>query len=212
MRPKIRLLFLLAGLLLVACGDDPPAENDDGTKKKKDKTAEAKGPAKKADEPASGTLRVSTLPPRTFRDSDFIESEQSRDPFRNFLSEVRGKGPVVAQRTVLMPNTPINQMKLIAIVTGIDQPRAMIVDEKGVGYVTTRGDFVGRAEVVQSGGAENLPVTLNWRVDRIRENEVVLAREDPAGPNRPNLTKVIPLHEADENPDAIREARKDDSG
>lgn len=132
---------------------------------------------------------------RTYRDSDFAESEQNRDPFRSFATELRSKMPVVAQRLVLMPETPVEQMRLIAIISGIDQPRAMIVDGKGVGYVTTRGDFVGKADVVQGGGSESLPVALNWRIDRIREAEVVLAREDPSAPNRPPLTKVIPLHD-----------------
>jgi type IV pilus assembly protein PilP len=131
---------------------------------------------------------------RAYRDSDFVESELNRDPFRSYAAELRAKAPIVAQRLVLMPETPIDDMKLIAIVSGIDQPRAMIVDTKGVGYVTTRGDFVGKADVVQGGGSESLPVSLNWRVDRIRDAEVVLAREDPTAPNRPPLTKVIPLH------------------
>ena len=132
---------------------------------------------------------------RSYRDSDFAESEINRDPFRSFATELRSKAPVVAQRMVLMPETPVDDMKLIAIITGIDQPRAMMVDGKGVGYVTTRGDFVGKADVVQGGGSESLPVALNWRVDRIRDAEVVLAREDPSAPNRPPLTKVIPLHD-----------------
>lgn len=136
-----------------------------------------------------------TPPQRTYRDSDFVESEQNRDPFRNYANELRTRAPVVAQRMVLMPETPIEQMKLIAIISGIEQPRAMIVDQKGVGYVATRGDFVGKADVVSGGGSESLPVALNWRVDRIRDNEVVLAREDPSAPNRPPLTRVITLHE-----------------
>ena len=132
---------------------------------------------------------------RAYRDSDFSESEQNRDPFRSYANELRSKAPVVAQRLVLMPDTPIDEMKLIAIISGIEQPRAMIVDQRGVGYVTTRGDFVGKADVVGGGGSESLPVALNWRIDRIRGNEVVLAREDPSAPNRPPLTKVIALHE-----------------
>lgn len=131
---------------------------------------------------------------RSYRDSDFVESEQNRDPFRNFASELRSKAPVVAQRLVLMPDTTIDEMRLIAIISGVEQPRAMIVDKRGVGFVTTRGDFVGKADIVQGGGSESLPVALNWRVDRIRVDEVVLAREDPSAPNRPPLTRVIPLH------------------
>ncbi len=145
---------------------------------------------------ASGSGALDTRV-RTLQDSDFVESEGNRDPFRSYADAFKGKGGTsVAQRSVLMPNTPIEAMRLIAIISGVEQPRAMLVDEKGVGHVTTRGDFVGRAEVVQSGGAENLAITINWRVDRIRNNEVVLAREDPTGPNRPPLTRVIPLHEA----------------
>ncbi len=141
---------------------------------------------------ATGAVDTAVTP---LQDSDFVESEGNRDPFRSYADAFRGRGPTVAQRSVLMPNTPIEAMRLIAIITGVEQPRAMLVDEKGVGHVTSRGDFVGRAEVVQSGGAENLAITINWRIDRIRSTEVVLARDDPTGPNRPPLTRVIPLHE-----------------
>ena len=103
--------------------------------------------------------------------------------------------PESPQRTVLLPTTGLDQMRLIAIISGVAQPRAMIVDPAGVGHVVERGDYIGRPEVVQTGGTEGMPVTLNWRVDRIRPNEVVLTREDPTAPNRPPLTRVIPLHE-----------------
>lgn len=154
--------------------------------------------------PQSAPAAVAAAPdagPPTYRDTDFVESERNRDPFRSFFSELRGKTPIVAQRAVIMPNTPIDAMRLIAIISGINQPRAMLVDEKGVGYVTARGDFVGKADVVQGGGSENIPIALNWRVDRIRDNEIVLAREDPSAPNRPPLTKVIPLRDKDVLPE-----------
>jgi len=173
-------------------------------------SAPASGGASAAiDKPATGSAPADPL--RALRESDFAESDVNRDPFRNFAVELKGKTAVVAQRTVLMPTTPLRAMRLIAIITGIDQPRAMIVDERGVGHVTSRGDFVGQADVVQTGGAENLPVALNWRVDRIRENEVVLAREDPTGPNRPPLIQIIPLHPAEEvDQQAIAGARGDE--
>ena len=86
-------------------------------------------------------------------------------------------------------------MKLIAIVTGIATPRAMLTDTSSVGHVVRRGDYIGRPEVVQAGGGEGMAVTLNWRVDRIRAGSVVLTREDPSSPDKPPLTRVIPLHE-----------------
>jgi hypothetical protein len=212
LKPHFTLCLVLAlgAVPSTGCGGDEAAESDDGTKPKKDKKKgkeEGKGGHGKKGEKAgaaSTKARVASLPPRSFKDSDFVEGEFNRDPFRSLLVELSkaAKAPVT-QRKVLMPNTPIASLRLIAIVTGISQPRAMIVDEKGVGHVATRGDFVGRAEVVQSGGTENLPVSLNWRVDRIRENEVVLAREDPSAPNRPPLTRVIPLHEPEEGEQAL---------
>jgi len=160
--------------------------------------------------PAAGPDAAPDRAPSVLRDADFVESDSNRDPFRNYVVELKGKTAVVAQRRVLMPSTPVSSMRLIAIISGIDQPRAMLVDERGVGHVTTRGDFVGVADVVPTGGAENLPVALNWRVDRIRENEVVLAREDPTGPNRPPLIQIIPLHPVDETQQSIADARRDE--
>jgi type IV pilus assembly protein PilP len=151
---------------------------------------------------AAAAASGAPAPIPTYRDTDFVESDRNRDPFRSFANELKAKVPMTAQRAVIMPNTPVDAMRLIAIVTGINQPRAMLVDEKGVGYVTARGDFVGRADVVQGGGSESLPIALNWRVDRIRETEIVLAREDPSAPNRPPLTKVIALRSKDD-PDSI---------
>jgi type IV pilus assembly protein PilP len=160
------------------------------------------GPKAPAAPTAAAAAGGPAAPIPTYRDTDFVESDRNRDPFRSFANELKAKVPMTAQRAVIMPNTPVDAMRLIAIVTGINQPRAMLVDEKGVGYVTARGDFVGRADVVQGGGSESLPIALNWRVDRIRETEIVLAREDPSAPNRPPLTKVIALR-AKDDPDSV---------
>jgi type IV pilus assembly protein PilP len=191
------LLLRSVALAALLAGCEPPDPNAVLSQ-----NAPASPPSVKAGAIAPAAARESSAASeveRAYRDSDFVESENNRDPFRSYAVELRGKAPLVAQRMVLMPETSVDEMKLIAIISGIDQPRAMIVDGKGVGYVTTRGDFVGKADVVQGGGSESLPVALNWRVDRIRDTEVVLAREDPSAPNRPPLTKIIPLHEDVEN-------------
>ncbi|HEY6881735.1 MAG TPA: pilus assembly protein PilP [Polyangiales bacterium] len=199
--PRAALGALALALAVQGCDSDPNAVLSQSS---------ASGPPLKVGATASApsASRPAQAEPvqRAYRDSDFVESEQNRDPFRNYSTELRVRAPVVAQRTVLMPDTAIEEMKLIAIISGVEQPCAMIVDQRGVGYVTTRGDFVGKADVVQGGGADALPVALNWRVDRIRDNEVVLAREDPTAPNRPPLTRVIALH-GDEVPAAGAAAR-----
>jgi type IV pilus assembly protein PilP len=94
-----------------------------------------------------------------------------------------------------MSHVGVDQMRLVAIVSNIDRPRAMLVDPAGVGHVVERGDYIGRAETIQTGGEESVPVALNWRIDRIRETEVVLMREDPGGPERAPHVRVLPLHE-----------------
>jgi type IV pilus assembly protein PilP len=114
------------------------------------------------------------------------------------VDHFRPEAPEAVQRRVTMPDVTVEQMHLVAIITRLPQPRAMLVDPSGVGHVVKRGDFVGRAEVVRAGGADGMPVTLNWRVDRIRANELVLTREDPTSPDSPPLSRVLALYEEDE--------------
>lgn len=126
-----------------------------------------------------------------FKDDDFVESVRNRDPFRSYTTTLRTDAPDEIQRRVIMPTTAIEEMRLIAIVTGLPRPKAMLVDPRGIGHVVERGDYVGRPKVIQATGS--VAMTLNWRVDRIRENEVVFTQQDPGDPTRSALTKIIPL-------------------
>ena len=72
--------------------------------------------------------------------------------------------------------------------------RAMFMDPGNKGHVVKRGDFLGKAEIVRVGGANGTEYQVNWRVDRVRDGDVVLSREDPAQPQIPAATRVIPLH------------------
>lgn len=128
-----------------------------------------------------------------YRDEDFVESERNRDPFRSYIGAFRAQSPDELQRRVIMPTTSIEEMRLIAIIGGLPRPKAMLVDPMGMGHTVERGDYVGRPQVIQATGS--VAMVLNWRIDRIRDNEVVLTRQDPTDPTRPSLTRVIPLHE-----------------
>jgi type IV pilus assembly protein PilP len=191
-------LLLIAALAAAGCGGDeeqldaPGLGADDGDAAK-DKGA-SKGQAKAEAEPADSG-------PIIYADDDFSELDiQNRDPFRSYAKAFKAQAAAPAQRRVLLPSTSLDEMKLIAIVTGIATPRAMLADTAQVGHVIRRGDYIGRPEVVQTGGSEGMPVTLNWRVDRIRPGSVVLTREDPTAPDKPPLTRVMPLHEGGEAP------------
>lgn len=149
---------------------------------------------------------------RPLREEDFVESESNRDPFRNYATEFLGPDEdgddgddEDGGRDVVMPDTSINEMQLIGIVSRLPNPRAMVMDRSGRGEVVRRGQYLGRAEVVQAGGPQRLPIHLNWRVERIRlpppncrercVSEVILAREDPSAPDRPPLRRSLLLRE-----------------
>lgn len=183
-----RVAVLLVAIALLGGCDDEPIQVGRGTG----------GRARPADPvPASDpTEEVDAGPQRPqWRDEDFTEAETNRDPFRNFLVRQRVIEPPPSTREVEMSDVAVEEMRVIAIVTGVADPRAMIVGREGPGRVVRRGNYIGRGEIVQAGGIEELPITLHWRVDRIRPSEVVLTRDDPTAPNRPPLTRVLALRD-----------------
>ena len=150
---------------------------------------------------ASATSPVRRGP--EFTENDFVESDRNRDPFRSlFLQNLPTRTQVKNQRPVEIADYSIDELKLIAIVQGSEQPRAMFVDPSGKGTVVFKGTFLCRPEVIHMGGTNGPVYEINWRVDRIREGDVVLIREDPAQPAIPPATRVIPLH-----PETDKEAR-----
>ncbi|HEX7664000.1 MAG TPA: pilus assembly protein PilP [Polyangiaceae bacterium] len=187
-----------ASILVVACGDKPKPIATIPTQ-----TASSAAPpsasARQAALAAASDAGVDLPPlkPIEVTENDFVESDRNRDPFRSFASAFVAQGPTPAaanQRTVLLNDYSLDELKLVAIVLSGDYPRAMLVDPTGKGWVVKRGDFVGRADIVRLGGANGAEYQLNWRVDRVRDGDVVLIREDPAQPAIPPATKVVPLH------------------
>mgnify|MGYP001026057081 CR=1 FL=1 len=182
------LVVLALGALAGAagCEDTPGVSNVRGTG-----SAAKKAPAKVAP-PAPATQKL------VLKDEDFVESERNRDPFRPYVATPGPRGPEASfdpQRPVVMPNTAVEQMKLIAVVTGVPRPKAMLTDPGGVGYVVQRGDYLGKAKVLTATGS--VPLTLNWRVDRIRDQEVVLTRQDPTDPSHLPMSRIITMNAVD---------------
>lgn len=172
---------------LLACDDEPAAPLATTA------TATASASGKPRQAPA---VVPSSLPPRRdFPEAEFTETERSRDPFRGYLTKFaeESKSRIVSQRQVILSEFAVDDLKLVGIVTRITPARAMLVDPTGRGHVVHRGDFVGRADVVQLAGQSGATYQLNWRLDRIRDGDVVLVREDPNNPDVPAATKVIPL-------------------
>jgi len=195
-----RYAVLLAALSLVGCEDEPVSEarGAPGGVAAGAKPAAAGAAAAAESAAAAGGPSAPTAPrePVAYKDEDFAESITNRDPFKIYTTQYRADLPEGVQRRVYMPTTAVEEMRLIAIVTGVPKPKAMLLDPVGVGHVVERGDYVGRPKVIQASG--NVAMTLNWRVDRIRENEVVLTQEDATDPTRIAMTKIIPLREEGE--------------
>jgi len=134
------------------------------------------------------------LPQREFGEADFTETEKNRDPFRGFASVFaqQAKGRTVVQRQVVIERYALDELKLSGLVTRA-QPRALFIDPANVGWVVKVGDYVGKPEIVRTGGPTGIDVAINWRVDRIRDGDVVFVREDPAHPEIATVTRVIAL-------------------
>jgi type IV pilus assembly protein PilP len=207
---------LLAGALSLltfvfainGCGDDAVEGAPAGSGKPATAAAPAKGAtpgaAGAADAGAEGgydpSANLPPLPLREFQERDFDETDQSRDPFRSFAGvfAAQARSKIVIQRKVLVEQYALEELRLAGIVNrGVS--RALLTDPKGLGWVAKVGDFVGKAELVHSGGPTGADVAVNWRVDRIRESDVVFVREDPSHPEIPPTTRVISLRTPDED-------------
>jgi len=148
-------------------------------------------------------------PPVDFQETEFMESDRSRDPFRSFAKAFvqEGSDRIKSQRQVVLGQYTVDELRLAGIVTRIEPPRPMLVDPTGLGHFVTRGQFIGRPTVVQPPSGTGAAYEVNWRVDRVRDGDIVLIREDPANPDVPSATRVIALRTDDEQLVAAGEER-----
>jgi type IV pilus assembly protein PilP len=177
---------MLAWCSVVACGTQPttqPSPQPSAARK-----------ASTVDAGAADATLQSELPIRQIEEAELTESDKSRDPFRSYAQMFvdEAKKTVHSQREVVLDQYSLDELKLIGIVRSGNEWLAMLVDPVGKGHTVRRGQFVGRAEVVQGVG-QGAAYEINWRVDRIRDGDIVLVREDPRHPDVPTATKLIPL-------------------
>jgi type IV pilus assembly protein PilP len=203
----VALPLMTAAIVLVACGSDAPA----GGPQPSGTAAPAGGivtPAPAgapvvADADAGARVdplaKLPPLPLREFQERDFAETDQSRDPFRSFVQVFvqQAASHSVLQRKVLVERYALDELHLVGIVLG-SPSRALLTDPSTLGWVAKVGDFVGKSELVHAGGPTGTDVAVNWRVDRIRDGDVVFIREDPSHPEIPPTTRVIALRTPEE--------------
>lgn len=194
----------LLPLAILGCGDPPVVSKGQVSSAAAPPTAAPGVPAPVATGSAAPSASADALPVKVdIQETEFSESERSRDPFRSFASKFveESKAHVHSQREVILGQYALDELKLIGIVTRAEPAKAMLVDPTGKGFVIQRGQFVGRADVVQGAGQSGTTYEINWRVDRIRPSDVVLVREDPSNPDVPSATRVIPLRPEEEDSD-----------
>lgn len=176
------MLLVAAALFSLGCEEEKIIQS----------SATPRGPASGARPAASAAIAPGR---QAIDESEFVENDKSRDPFRSyarmFAEELQGTGPT--QLDVVLPEYSIDELKLIGIVTRLEPARAMVVDPSGKGHVIRRGQFIGRPDLMRREGSQGATYQVNWRVDRIREGDVVLVREDPTNPDVPAVSRVLPL-------------------
>lgn len=192
------LVALSLALVLAGCEDDVLIDVGGAS----DAGASAARPATPG---ASATAAVAASAGRTpppmveYTENDFVESEDGRDPFRSYSEmfvQARKDGPrpdLVSKATAYA----LDELKLSGIITRGGN-RVMLTDPSGFGWVVYTGEYIGKPELVSSGGPHGEDVALYWRVDRIREGDVVFVREDAAHPEIPPTTRVMLLHPTEE--------------
>jgi type IV pilus assembly protein PilP len=84
-----------------------------------------------------------------------------RDPFKSFLADMRtSSGPVVTRCNTPLGRFEIDQLRLVAVITGMADPMAMVEAPTGVGYTLRKGACLGK-----NGGV----------IASIRSDEVVIS-------------------------------------
>jgi type IV pilus assembly protein PilP len=127
---KRHLLAVSLGLALagLGCGDKP-----------KPPAAVATKAAPKAAEAAPAEVKKAAEPEWSY------SSVGKRDPFRSFLAEARASGTSLSTRCATpLGRYELEQLKLVAVITGLDDPVAMLQAPTGVGYAVRRGACVGK--------------------------------------------------------------------
>jgi type IV pilus assembly protein PilP len=176
---------------LAACEEETVAPPTNVQPPAPAKSAAGKKGDTKTDEADAGAA----LPVAEFTEASFVESEDSRDPFRDFahLFAKKRTGDKSLQREVKASQFALDELKLVGVVTGSAR-LVMLQDPVGFAWTATTGEYVGKAELVAVGGTDGREVAINWRVDRIRSSDVVFIREDTAHPEIPPTTRVMPLY------------------
>ena len=92
--------------------------------------------------------RMAVLRRKVLREEDFAENDDSnRDPFRSYLETWIERGPRVTTSVVsaIFAKYSLEELTLIAVISGDANPRAMFRDPTGLGQAVKRGDYLSKS-------------------------------------------------------------------
>ena len=92
--------------------------------------------------------RLAVLRRKVLREEDFAENDDSnRDPFRSYLDTWIDRGPKITNTvmTAIFAKYSLEELTLIAVISGDANPRAMFRDPTGLGQTVKRGDYLGKS-------------------------------------------------------------------
>jgi Tfp pilus assembly protein PilP len=92
--------------------------------------------------------RLAVLRRKVLREEDFAETEDTnRDPFRSYLDTWIERGPKVSTSVIsaICAKYALEELTLIAVISGDANPRAMFRDPTGLGQTVKRGDYISKS-------------------------------------------------------------------
>jgi Tfp pilus assembly protein PilP len=100
-----------------------------------------------SDSEAATARRLAGLRKKVLTDDDFLENDETnRDPFRSYMHLFAEHGQGKTRKIpALFERVGLEELTLIAIVSGDDDPRAMFRDATGFGLAVKPGDFLSRS-------------------------------------------------------------------
>jgi len=151
---KLGLATLAGVLATVLWVRAASARGDDDEKKKPPAKAPAKAaapPKPAASSAATDALaqRLAVLRRKVLREEDFAENDDTnRDPFRSYLETWVVRGPTALNSqpvAAVFGKYALEELTLIAVITGDANPRAMFRDPTGLGQTVKRGDYLSKS-------------------------------------------------------------------
>ena len=178
----VRIPILVALLVLSGCGEEvatPAAPTP------KPAPAPAKKEAAQAQDANKQQADAAAVPTIEYAYSPVGK----RDPFRSALEDKQGPQESGQERPDCGPlcKWELEQLKLVAVISGVSNPLAMVEDPNGRGYIVRRGTFVGKR---------------NGKVTQIQAGELVVTEIYKDQMGKPHVNPVPIKLPTDEKPGA----------